>query len=81
VTGTCAKNLDIRHDNVNAHVVASGVQHDVLDTDNIVPDVSHSVSSTRVVVSDIHQNMLKSRGDKNGQNPAVSTSCTLPVTE
>jgi len=62
------------------HATVSRVHHDTSDANNIVPDPSDGISNTHVA-SDIHLDKLKIRGDPDGQNPVVSTPCTLPVTQ
>ena len=71
---------EIHHAVANTHTIVSHVHHDNSDASNTVPDPSHGVSNTHVA-SDIHLDTLKIRGDADGQNPAVSAPCTLPVTE
>jgi hypothetical protein len=58
-----------------------GVRHDVSNTQPIVSDVRSDVANTRTTASDIHRSKLKSREGADGQNQAVSTTRTLPVTE
>ena len=78
---TYRTNSDIRHDTANAHSIASGVHRgDISDTINTVPDRSN-VPNTHAIISEVHRNALKNRDDTDGQNPVVSTSCTLPATE
>ena len=66
---------------MNTHAIVSDALDDISDANKIVPDLSHGVSNTHAVVSNIHRNTLKSHEDTVGQNPAVSTSSTLSVTE
>ena len=71
---------EVHHAVVATHAIVSHVDHDNSDANNIVLDSSDGVSNAHVA-SDIHLDTLKIRGDADGQNPAVSTSCTLAVTE
>jgi len=52
-----------------------------VDTLPIVSGVRNNVVNTRTTVSDIHRNTLKTHGDKDGHNRAVSPTCTSPATE
>jgi len=86
---------DTRQGAPNKHTVASDVHPNSSNTETIVPDIRRDVSNVhptvfhvrsyvaniRTTVPDIHRNKLKSRGDVDGKNQAVSTTRTLPVTE
>ena len=71
---------EIHHAVANTQTIVSHVHRDTPDTNNIVPDPGDGVSNTHAT-SDIHLDTLKIRGDTDDQNPTVSNSCTLPVTE
>ena len=86
---------DIRHDVADIHAIVSDVHRGSSHADNRTPDVRRDgsntlavisgvqsdVVNTRTIVSGIHHNALKTREGKNGQNPAVRATRTLPFTE
>jgi len=74
---TRATGSDARQDAANKHTVASDVHHDVTNVETVVSDVRSHVTNTHTAASDIHRSGLKSRGGVDGQNQAVSTTCTL----
>jgi len=86
---------DTHQDAANKHTIVSNFHRDTSDIEVIVPDVRRDASdtnptvsgvrsdaaNTHTVASDIHSNKLKGREGVDGRNQAVSTACTLPVTE
>lgn len=66
----------------NAEVIVPNARSaDVSNTHLVVSDVRGDVANIRTTVFGIHRDKLKSRGDVDGQNQAVSIAHTLRITE
>ena len=61
----------------NTHASVSDTHQDAGNEHTTGSDAT----KTHTIVSDIHHNKLKSREGADGQNRAVSTTCTLPATD
>ena len=65
----------------NAEVIVPNARSaDVSNTHPVVSDVRGDVANIRTTVFGIHRDKLKSRGDVDGQNQAVSIVHTLRIT-
>ena len=69
------------HRSISNGSAVPDVHHDVPNTHSIVSAVRKEAANTLTIASDVHRNTVKSREDTDGQNPAVSTTLTLTITD